>query len=444
MKHPLLVRAVAVVLIAVALIFPLALIRGKVLERQATAEGVVNGFASETSGPQVVTGPFLALTCEETFVDERVIKRAGKDETISEVRTRDCPTAYFAPRAFDASVDLPVESLHRGIYPIRIFRAALQWQGEVEWPSAPEASSTAKRKWKQAFLVTKIRDPRGVKSLESSIPGSLLDPALPGFTIRQALGEFEGRKPGTRIPFSYRAVLSGLGSFQVTPVGDVSEIRIKSNWPHPSFSRGWSPDERRLGPGGFTATWRVNSVATGGNAAWTQQANKQLLDEAGGAGVSLFDPVNVYSLSYRAAEYGFLFVLFTFAALAMTEALAKVRVHPVQYLLVGSALAAFFLLLLALSEHIPFIQAYAGSSAACALLIAFYLRAVLGSIKRAAAYFTGLLAMYGTLYGMLQSEDNALLIGSLLVFALLAVVMVGTRRIDWNEWAPRLAARPAP
>ena len=119
------------------------------------------------------------------------------------------------------------------------------------------------------------------------------------------------------------------------------------------------------------------------------------------------------------------------------------RVHPVQYLLVGSALAVFFLLLLALSEHVAFMQAYGGSAAACALLIAFYLRAVLGSLGRAAAYFAGLLAMYATLYAMLQSEDNALLIGSVLVFALLAAVMIATRRIDWSRWSAWLPARAA-
>jgi len=35
------------------------------------------------------------------------------------------------------------------------------------------------------------------------------------------------------------------------------------------------------------------------------------------------------------------------------------------------------------------------------------------------------------LYALLQSEDYALLGGSLLLFALLAAVMLGTRRVDW-------------
>jgi inner membrane protein len=49
--------------------------------------------------------------------------------------------------------------------------------------------------------------------------------------------------------------------------------------------------------------------------------------------------------------------------------------------------------------------------------------------------------MYGTLYFLLRSEDNALLMGSLLVFGVLAVVMLATRRLDWSALAARLAGR---
>jgi len=46
----------------------------------------------------------------------------------------------------------------------------------------------------------------------------------------------------------------------------------------------------------------------------------------------------------------------------------------------------------------------------------------------------------GALYGLLISEDDALLLGSLLVFALLAAVMTITRKLDWYSLA-RAAAR---
>ena len=437
MKLPLLLRAAAIGAVAVAILVPIQLIRGKVAERQALAESVVSGFAAETSGPQVLVGPFLALTCEEAYDEERQVMRGGKAETIRERKVGACPTGYFTPRTFEANANVPVESLHRGIYPIRLYRAALKWRGEFDWPAPPESSPTHQRTWKQAFLVSYVRDPRGIKTIGSSTSSWLLaglgEPGVEVFSIREDLGAWGGRAAGTRLEFSYEALLAGTSSLEIAPVGDRNEIRLESDWPHPSFGRAWSPDERSIRADGFTALWRINSVATGGNAAWKRFASTGKLAEARGAGVSLFDPVNVYSLSYRATEYAFLFVLFTFGAFGLTEVLAGVRLHPVQYALVGSAIAVFFLLVLALSEHLAFAHAYGIAATTCVTLMTYYLRVPLGSLGRTSLFFAGFGAMYGTLFVLLQSEDHALLMGSLLVFALLAAIMVTTRRVDWSN-----------
>ena len=130
-------------------------------------------------------------------------------------------------------------------------------------------------------------------------------------------------------------------------------------------------------------------------------------------------------------KYGFLFVFLTFVAFFLFEVLRRMAIHPIQYVLCGAALALFFLLLVSLSEHLPFAGAYLVASVACVGLIAFYVGHVLQSTARGLA-FGGLVgAMYGFLYVILQSEDYALLLGALLLFAALAIVMVMTRRVDW-------------
>ena len=73
---------------------------------------------------------------------------------------------------------------------------------------------------------------------------------------------------------------------------------------------------------------------------------------------SLVDPVNVYSQADRASKYGLLFVLLTFVGFFMFELIKQLPIHPIQYGLVGLALAIFFLLLVSLSEHIEFGWAY--------------------------------------------------------------------------------------
>jgi inner membrane protein len=65
---------------------------------------------------------------------------------------------------------------------------------------------------------------------------------------------------------------------------------------------------------------------------------------------------------------------------------------------------------------------------------------VLKSAWRGASFSVLLTGLYGALYGLLVSEDNALLLGSILVFALVAAAMTITRKLDWYALAPRKAA----
>jgi inner membrane protein len=58
---------------------------------------------------------------------------------------------------------------------------------------------------------------------------------------------------------------------------------------------------------------------------------------------------------------------------------------------------------------------------------------VLASRAHASGFGLALAALYGLLYGILSSEDYALLMGSLLVFGLLAAVMVLTRKVNWSR-----------
>src|SRR5258706_10127923 len=118
MRFPLLLRAGLIAAVATAILVPIALIQGKIAERRARATEAIAQSAAETSGPQVIAGPFLALTCEETSTEEREIKRGGKAETVSERKVAACPTAFIAPRSLEVDASLPVDSRHRGIYPI--------------------------------------------------------------------------------------------------------------------------------------------------------------------------------------------------------------------------------------------------------------------------------------------------------------------------------------
>jgi inner membrane protein len=118
-------------------------------------------------------------------------------------------------------------------------------------------------------------------------------------------------------------------------------------------------------------------------------------------------------------------------AFFITEVINKIRVHPIQYLLIGCAICLFYVLLLSVSEHSSFAIAYLVSGIASTLLVSLYSKAVLRSL-RVSLTIGGLMSfLYGFLYVTLQQEDYALLIGSVGMFVVLSAVMYLTRKVDW-------------
>ncbi len=234
--------------------------------------------------------------------------------------------------------------------------------------------------------------------------------------------------------FSFALTLRGMQTLSFAPVGLNTSVSVSSKWPHPRFIRRYLPERREISAAGFAAAWRVSSFSSAVKQQLQQCKNGQcaaLLSNT--FGVSLLEPVDIYQQAERSIKYGILFIGLTFVAIIIVEIVKRLQIHPVQYLLVGLALAVFYLLLVSLSEHIVFHWAYLIASIACTGLICFYLCGVMDSIKQG-VFFSMLIALlYGILFVILRAEDFALLMGSLLLFAALAALMLITRQIDWYE-----------
>ncbi|MGH8499255.1 MAG: inner membrane CreD family protein, partial [Methylococcales bacterium] len=147
--------------------------------------------------------------------------------------------------------------------------------------------------------------------------------------------------------------------------------------------------------------------------------------------VELIEPVDIYLISERALDHAFLFIGLTFVSFFMFEVIKQLAIHPIQYLLVGMSLAIFFLLLISLSEKISFVSAYLVASIASIGLLFVYLSSILKSYMRGIGFSVMLTVLYAALYGLLVSEDNALAMGSILLFGIIAAIMIVTRKIDW-------------
>lgn len=443
MQRKLFAKLGIIVLLSIILLIPLAMIEAQIAARSERQDEVVEDIAASAAGAQTLVGPVLSVRYRER-VTLRQRDAAGKETVQREIVER---VLVLPPAVLGIDGDASVETRQRGLYRANLFHLAAHLQGHFEVPPRLGLDEGRELVDARAALVLGLGDSRGVgNDPEVKVNGRAhrFTPggggALDGAALQVDLGALA--LDGQRLEFAFPLALTGSSRLAIAPAGDATTVTLRSPWPHPSFQGRFLPLSRSVSARGFEAQWQVSHLARSfdrvlATAAGEDRGRPEALV------VGFIEPVNVYLKAERAVKYGVLFVVLTFAAFFLTEVLRRLPIHPLQYLLVGLALAVFFLLLVALSEHLAFGLAYALSAAACVALIGSYLAGALGSARRGAAYGGGIAALYGVLYGVLLSEDNALLMGALLLFAALAASMLATRRIDWYRLGATAAGEAA-
>lgn len=434
MKLAAAVKPAVIAALALLLLIPVGMIQGLIAERQARSVEAVRGIAEGWGKRQTLSGPLLVVPYKRTWVE---VVRETVDGKERERRTeRSASNELCLPaESIDWTIDARVSEKARGIYHARLYAATARAQGRFRLPAHFGLPATRDRiEWGTPRLVLGIADPGGIRAVSpvsaDGVP-SAFEPgtgdASIGGGVHASLPILASAAPRT-LDFSFTLELAGSEALAVAPRGSDTSVTMRADWPHPSFLGRFLPLRHEIGPEGFTATWKVSQYAAPGTAAREELA------------VSFIETAGLYQRLERASKYGFLFIGLTFAAFLLIELLRRLALHPIQYALVGLALAMFFLLLTALSEHVAFGAAYGVAALACVGLIAGYLVRVLRSARLGLAFGAALGSLYAMLYVLLQAEDYSLLGGSLLLFALLAAVMVATRRVDWYRLG---AARPA-
>jgi inner membrane protein len=462
MRLPL--KLLLVIAMMAAIMVPLGLIRGTIVERQDYRAQAVDSVARSYAGPQALSGPVLVVPYVETVtVDEK----NDKGEVVRTVKRDGARGAWtFFPNRLEIRGRLVPSTRRLGLHEVRVYELEATVDASFDARIPPDENPELPRRIGRPWLSFGIADVRGIAGDPVlRVDGAAVD-------LEEGLGSRDGggvhsrlAAPGAgdelRVDASLDLGLRGTELLALVPLARNNVFRLESAWPHPRFGGNFLPGQLEVGDRGFTAEWDISSLATSAEAQFLAGRTMPTFDPAalaghaddraavlagGGidvAGLSLVDPVNIYSKADRATKYGVLFIVLTFVGFFLCELLEQSPIHPIQYALVGLALAIFFLLLLSLSEHLAFGPAYVIAATACIGLIGIYLGAVLRSWTRAAGFST---ALYAALYGLLASEDNALVLGSGLLFTILAALMLSTRRVDWYQLArtPPIPSRHGP
>jgi inner membrane protein involved in colicin E2 resistance len=122
-------------------------------------------------------------------------------------------------------------------------------------------------------------------------------------------------------------------------------------------------------------------------------------------------------------------IAITIISISLIELAVRKNINLLQYALIGCAICLFQLLLLAMTEHLPFLAAYAIVTVMTIALISCFINGLTKQRKAVALTTLILFVEYGLILTLLYIGSLALLIGSLAIFVLIALAMYFTLKL---------------
>ncbi|HBW8707844.1 TPA: cell envelope integrity protein CreD [Klebsiella pneumoniae] len=439
MKSPLFWKITTLIGCIVLLSLPLMMVRELINERADYRSEVVDAIEQSTSGSQKLAGPLIAIPITETLT---------RMENQKEVNYQRSWVYYWLPESLAVAGKQTVESRRVGIYSGQVWHNTLQIKASFD-PLRLAALRKTNIVLGQPRLVVSVGDARGIGAIHApEVNGNVLsvEPGLgisgDGAGIHMPMPALaEDNKP---LEIAFSLDLNGTGEFSLVPLGRNSELQLTSNWPHPGFLGSFLPTQREVSAAGYRAHWQSSWFANdmGSYFKDDMEIPWSRLPAFSADVMSLADQ---YQLTDRATKYAILLIGLTFMAFFVFESLTRRPLHPMQYLLVGLSLVLFYLVLLALSEHVGFTAAWLAASLSGAVMNGIYLQAVLRGWRNSLLFIAALLLLDGVMWFLLHSEDSALLLGTGVLALALSVLMFLTRRVDWYALSlPKGTVPPTP
>lgn len=131
----------------------------------------------------------------------------------------------------------------------------------------------------------------------------------------------------------------------------------------------------------------------------------------------------------HATGFCFAVIAITLVSIMIVEVAFRKAVNYFQYILIAAALTVFYLLLLAMTEKMPFWLSYTIVSAMTIGLISWFMTGVMDSIKAGRLAAMIIFVEYLLIFLLIQLGSMALLVGSLALFILIAVAMYFSLRL---------------
>jgi inner membrane protein len=435
-------KILLLIFLVLLLLIPLGMIRGIIDERKYTAKDAEAGIMEAWGSGLGAAGPFIAIPGVRT--EELRTKTERDGEKIEKIKRPF--TLIIAPQKLNIGANFNTEIRKRGIFSVPLFSGDLRFSGSFN-PAAALSSLQPNEEvfLNQAEFIVFLSNQQGIRKIEKAVwdakelfflPGnknlSITDNLNRG--IHAALQDLTDAESN----FDISIAMQGGQSLRFFPAGQDTHVDVSADWPSPSFQGSFLPGSSNIADSGFSAVWDISYLSRDIPLFWKTNDDRNTAYSYAKYmfGVDFFRAIDTYALNTRAVKYAILFLIVPFLTLFLLEVFAKKRIHPVPYLLSGIANVIFYLLLLSFSEQMHFYLAYIIAAVAVIAMLTLYSRALLPSWSK--SWYMGLVVSisYILLYAVLNAESYALLIGSIVAFAAVALVMYFTRKLDWYDNTP--------
>lgn len=422
------VKVALIFALVLLFLIPISLIKSLIYDRKSYQREAIASITEPLGGQPEIQGMVIAVPY---LHHEKIVNSKG--ETHIETETR---YTIFAPDEYQANFSVAPYYLTRGIFKVPVFNGTIDLKasfGNFDYSFFNIAAKDVLEK--DAVLILGFSNTKNLTSqpklningTDLSLSPIKYDSISPFET--SVYYQLTDISVGKKLSLTGTIEFQGGENIKIRPIASDNVITMESLWPSPSFSGGWLPKERDVSENGFTASWSIAGLSTVYPKSWL--AEKEFYPES--LTVSFIEPVNAYKKTERSVKYALLFLIIPFIALLISEIFSKIKIHPIQYCLIGFADVIFYLLLLSISEHISFDLTYLICAVCVSLSTLFYAAAIFRKLKWGGLLSGVQFISYIFLYGTLQAEDYALLIGSIGLFIVVVLLMFITRKIDWYE-----------
>lgn len=422
-------RLIILGILILVLLIPIASVKNLIRERQLRRDDVISEVSSKWGRKQTLTGPVLTIPFNKRVKKFNAEKKIYETKTIIEY-------LHVLPEYLNYNCDLLPEERYRGIFKVVVYKSQIQANGMFVLPDLEEHNiQKSDILWENILVSLRISDFRSLQDdIDFTIANNKFD-----FKSGTSKGLSNGVYTNVRLDekidkWSFNLDLDFYGSSDLmfTPLGKTTDVTIKSSWKNPSFIGGSLPDHREITNDGFNASWKILHL---------NRPIKQLHigsdfiphSKDNNFGVKLFLPVDHYKKSERSVKYAILFISLTFIVFFSMSVINKIKIHPIQYLLIGLALSVFYSLLLSISEQLGFDLAYWISAASMIILLSLYSKAIFKNRKFSLSLGGVVLLFYAFIFVIIQMQDYALLIGSIGLFAVVSILMYLSIRLRLSK-----------